>query len=266
LGTVLKRVSHPCARNFINKHFQKSFLGFSSFKIPTQKTFFFRGYASESTSVTVREPIETIRLDLVQLIDEELKQIKNEVGMSQNFLAESKFKLQENELDVTLIKTHEQTNIKVEFQLPKEDDENSDLDQEEDIDKKQEGEAEGEGEAEAGVENQAELKKLAEFTVTLELPKTTEAHTNKLIATWTLANDYRAYIETLQVDDSSSKLFLEDLTEELRERIYDYFGALGIDDKLGNFVADYREEYKVKTASTVLDHFKNFLGKPKGQK
>jgi hypothetical protein len=244
----------------------QNFLGFSRFTTPTRKTFFFRGYASESQSVTVREPIDTIRRDLVQLIDEELKQIKSEVGMSQNFLAESKFKIQENELDVTLIKTHEQTNIKVEFQLPKEDDENLDLDQdqEEDIEKKQEGEAEGEGEA--GAENQAELKKLAEFTVTLELPKTTEAHTNKLVATCTLANDYRTYIESLQLDDSSPKLFLEDLAEELRERIYDYFGALGIDDKLGNFVVDYREEYKVKTASTVLDHFKNFLGKPKGQK
>jgi hypothetical protein len=200
---------------------------------------------------------------VVKLIQDEVNHLTEAPTNTTSFLAETNWKIEETDTSVALKKTQDQTEVLVEFDLPKEADEEAfqeALAADEEIPKdetseKQEGEAEGESEP-----PEQNIKKLFDFTVNLTKPQV-QGRTNILRLFCALANDYRVYIESVSVDDTQRKLFLEDVSEELRERMYDYFANFGIDDKLGTFILDYREEFKIKAATHVLQHVHGFLEK-----
>jgi len=249
---VLSRnISRPLTFNFFT---QKN----TNLAVGLQKTII-RKYANDAKSVVVREPIDTIRRDLVNLIDDEVRQLTSEPGVTENYLAEIHYKLDfaEDTDKVTLTRTQDNHNITVEFTLPKEEDEEGYPEEEEEDPVKPTDKKEVDGESEEPAQSEQALKKLADFDVTIEKIDKKK----KVILHCAVANDFRTYIESIKSDDSNRILFLEDLNEDLRERLYDYFGTLQIDDRLGGFVSDYREEHKLKSATYILEQLKHFLAK-----
>jgi len=149
-----KRISRPLAPNYFSQKTNTLSLGL-------QKTFV-RRMTNETKSVGVRDPISTIRKDLVTLISDEVNQLKSEPGVTDSYLKEIDFKVavaEDNE-KVSLTRTFDNHNITVEFALPKED--------EEDDIPEEDSQENSEGEEEPQEQN---IKKVADFDVEIEKKK-----------------------------------------------------------------------------------------------
>jgi len=233
---------------------------------------------SEKAVVRTTDTLDTVRKDLSKLITEELGELQTDELGSAQYLQEKKYKLEKNEDKITVTRTENGYTTTVSFDLPN-DDNLEDPEKLEQFNTEMAqrgggGGGEGEGEerervegeeGEEGEENQGEgeqpneLQKIKEFSVTISK----EGAKNKLIADCCCGADHRLYIENIRFQETDKKLWLEDLSTSITDRLYDFFEHNGVDDGSCAFILDYIHETKVKNTTERLEQLKEFLGKTK---
>jgi len=194
------------------------------------------------------------------------------------FLREHQYQMEEFKESVTLRRNHEDYEIAVTFELPRDEfdlelekqlqqqqEQEGQEEQEEDQEEEEEEEEEEEGEEEQEEEEQdgqAESKLSKTNTIVFSLEKKGKGEIPFLLCEFALGRDNHFYMENFRFDQEGRHVWVNDLSQELQSRLMDFFELLGLNETLGVFINDYSDNYKASYAKTSLEHLVRFLREP----
>jgi len=225
-----------------------------------------RGFV-DRTVVQVTQNIDTVQRDLLSLINTELQELQNDDFDTQEFLSKTKFQLEEKGENIQLSKISDNSTVDLTFKIPTDEDEEQDISddtfrktlEEEEAEKelmeKEDKEDKDKEKEEEEEEETPQIDKLKDFKVVI----TRQNSQGQLHAECAIGNDRRLYIEAIRFSEQSRRLFLEDLSDELVQKLYDYFHHLGIDDNTCAFIINYCDTSKLKTVTENLELLKSFV-------